>query len=60
MIDKAGDNNKQLFTKHRNIWICGSKRHETKKNIGLLRFIKDNNRMDAEECEDVKGHDDAS
>ena len=53
MMEKAG--HKKLFTKHRNIWICGYQSHQTKKQIRLIRFIKDNNHM-----EDVKGRDDDS
>ena len=53
MMQKEGDNT--IFTKHRNIWICGYQSHNTKKRIRLIRFSLDNNHM-----EDVKGRDDDS
>ena len=53
MVQKEGD--KTLFTKHRNIWICGNQSHKTKKRFWLIRFILDNNHM-----EDVTGRDDDS
>ena len=37
MKETAGD--KKLFTKHRNIWICGYQSHKTKQMIRLIRFI---------------------
>ena len=53
MMQKEGD--KTIFTKHRNIWICGYHSHKTKKRIRLIRFILGSNHM-----ENVKGRDDDS
>ena len=52
-MQKGGD--KTIFTKHRNIWICGYQSHKAKKRIRFIRFILDNSHM-----EDVKGRDDDS
>ena len=63
MMEKAGDNNNNKnklhqAPQHMDLWAPKSR---DKENIRLIRFIKDNNHMDKEECEDAKGrHDDSS
>ena len=43
MMEKAQD--KDIFTRHSNIWICGYQDHETKKKIRLIRCVMDNSHM---------------
>ena len=43
MMENAQDKN--LFTRRSNIWICGHQSHKTKQKIRLIRCVMDNNHM---------------